>query len=156
MPRQNLLVTTLLTTFAVLIAAAAANLKSAQASDPATPAMTVASKTAASSVLASGDFVKAEHPTNGTAQIIMKNGQKYLKFDSSFKSEDGPDLFVILHRQGTPKRYNKADYVSLGRLKKVNGQQMYLIPNRININNFKSAVIWCRKFNATFGFAPLG
>jgi hypothetical protein len=28
--------------------------------------------------------------------------------------------------------------------------------NGVNIAKFKSVVIWCKKFNATFGFAPLG
>lgn len=115
----------------------------------------VASKIAEASILASGDFQKSEHPTSGTAQIVMVNGKKYLKFDSSFQSDSGLDLFVILHRQDSPKSYGKSDYVSLGRLKKVSGQQMYSIPNGVNIAKFKSVVIWCRKFNATFGFAPL-
>jgi Electron transfer DM13 len=157
MQRQNLLLTTLATTFAIVIAATAdSNWKLANAGNLTTSSMTVTGKIAAASVLASGDFVKSEHPTSGTAQIVMENGKKYLKFDSSFKSEAGPDVFVLLHRQGTPKRYGKTDYVSLGRIKKVTGQQMYLIPNRVDITKFKSVVIWCRQFNATFGFAPLG
>jgi Electron transfer DM13 len=157
MQRQNLLLTTLFTTVAVVIAATAdGNWKSANADNLTTSSMTVASKGAAASVLTSGDFIKSEHPTSGTAQIVMQNGKKYLKFDSSFQSEDGPDLFVVLHRQGSPKRYSKADYISLGRLQKVKGQQMYRVPAGVDVAKFKSVVIWCRKFNATFGFAPLG
>ncbi|QDL09867.1 hypothetical protein DP113_19960 [Brasilonema octagenarum UFV-E1] len=36
-----------------------------------------------------------------------------------------------------------------------NGEQRYPIPAAINVSNFKSAVIWCRMANATFGYAPL-
>jgi Electron transfer DM13 len=115
----------------------------------------VVNKITVASILTSGDFQKSEHPTSGSAQIVMVNGKKYLKLDSNFRSDSGPDLFVILHRQDSPKSYGKAEYVSLGRLKKISGQQMYSIPNRVNIAKFKSVVIWCRKFNATFGFAPL-
>lgn len=114
------------------------------------------SKMSGKSVLASGEFIKSEHLTTGMAQIVIKNGQKYLKFDSNFKSESGPDLFVILHRQSSPKRYSARDYKSLGRLQQVAGQQMYKIPNGVNVSQYKSVVIWCRKFNATFGYAPLG
>ena len=105
--------------------------------------------------LASGSFVNSEHPTQGMVAIINKGGQKYLKFDRSFKSDSGPDLFVLLHRQDAPKQYQKSDYLSLGRLQKVAGTQMYKIPAGVDVKQFKSVVIWCRKFNATFGFAPL-
>jgi hypothetical protein len=156
MQRQNLLLTALIATIAIGVPALIdGNLRPVNAELPPV-SMTVASKIAEASVLASGNFEKSEHPTSGAAQIVMQNGKKYLKFDSSFQSDSGPDLFVILHRQDSPKSYGKADYVSLGRLKKVSGQQMYAIPNGVNIAKFKSIVIWCKKFNATFGFAPLG
>jgi hypothetical protein len=152
---QNLFLTAFITTIAIGTPVfTGVNLRPANAELPFL-SMTVASKIAADSVLASGNFEKSEHPTSGVAQIVIQNGKKYLKFDSSFQSDSGPDLFVILHRQDSPKSYGKADYVSLGRLKKVSGQQMYAIPNGVNITKFKSVVIWCKKFNATFGFAPL-
>lgn len=119
--------------------------------------VTISKKSTAAdaTVLVSGNFEKSEHPTSGTAKIVVKNGKKQLKFDSDFKSDNGPDLFVLLHRQDSPKNYDKASYLNLGRLKKVSGQQMYLIPQGVDVAKFKSVVIWCRKFNATFGFAPL-
>jgi hypothetical protein len=156
MKRQNLLLTALIATIAIGVPALTdGNLSPVKAESLMSTSMTVVSKIAEASVLASGNFEKSEHPTSGAAQIVIQNGKKYLKFDSSFQSESGPDLFVILHRQDSPKSYGKADYVSLGRLKKVSGKQMYAIPNGVNIAKFKSVVIWCKKFNATFGFAPL-
>jgi hypothetical protein len=156
MQRQNLLLTALIATIAIgLPAFIDGNLRPVNAKLPIPSLIKVTNKIAAAAVLASGNFEKSEHPTSGAAQIVIQNGKKYLKFDSSFQSDSGPDLFVILHRQGSPKSYGKADYVSLGRLKKVSGQQMYVIPSGVNIGKFKSVVIWCRKFNATFGFAPL-
>jgi Electron transfer DM13 len=153
MQPQNLILTALIATISIgLPVLSNANLRPAKAELP----VSVASKIAADTVLASGDFEKSEHPTSGKAQIAIQNGKKYLKFDSSFKSDTGPDLFVILHRQNAPKSYTKADYVNLGRLKKVSGQQMYSIPSGVDVTKFKSVAIWCRKFNATFGFAPLG
>jgi Electron transfer DM13 len=155
MQRQNLLLTALIATISICLPVfLTADLRPANAEWSPLP-LTVTSKVAADNVLASGDFEKSEHPTSGTAQITVKNGKKYLKFDSSFQSDNGPDLFVILHRQDSPKSYAKANYVSLGRLKKVSGQQMYSIPNGVDVAQFKSVAIWCRKFNATFGFAPL-
>jgi Electron transfer DM13 len=152
MKYQNLLLTILATTFTTSVSTLADfNLQPVNAESS-----MMGSKMSKNLVLASGEFIKSEHPTTGMAQIIMKNGQKYLKFDSNFKSDNGPDLFVILHRQSSPKRYGARDYMSLGRLQKVAGQQMYKIPNGVNVSKYKSVVIWCRQFNATFGYALLG
>ena len=156
MKRQNLLLTASIATVSICLSVLSnADLRPVKAELAVPASLTVISKVAAATVLASGDFEKSEHPTSGTAQITVKNGKKYLKFDSSFRSDSGPDLFVILHRQDSPKSYAKANYINLGRLKKVSGQQMYLIPNGVDVAQFKSVAIWCRKFNATFGFAPL-
>ncbi|WP_310485621.1 DM13 domain-containing protein [Chamaesiphon sp. VAR_48_metabat_403] len=156
MKRQNLLLTALIATVSICLPMLSnANLRPANAELSTPLLLTVTNKVAAATVLASGAFEKSEHPTSGTAQIIVKNGKKYLKFDDGFKSDSGPDLFVILHRQDSPKSYAKANYVNLGRLKKVSGQQVYSIPSGVDVAQFKSVAIWCRKFNATFGFAQL-
>lgn len=111
-----------------------------------------------------GTFVSGEHPTQGTASITTKSGQSFIELDKSFKtSNSGPDLVVILHRSDNviastkPPSYSlkKGDYVILGRLQKSSGVQSYAIPKNINLADYKSAVIWCRKFNATFGAAKL-
>jgi hypothetical protein len=106
-------------------------------------------------VLASGNFVDSEHPTKGLAEIVTQNGKNYLRLNKAFRSDEGPDVFVLLHREDSPKEYKKSDYVSLGRLQKTKGKQLYRIPNEVNITEFKSVAIWCRQFNATFGYAPL-
>lgn len=105
----------------------------------------------------SGAFIAAEHPTQGTARIVNENGKRYLEFDQAFKSDMGPDLHVILHSDNTlPKGgLKEKDYTVISRLQKVSGTQRYAIPNNINLANYRSVAIWCRMFNATFGYAPL-
>jgi Electron transfer DM13 len=111
-----------------------------------------------------GNFVSAEQETQGKVSITTKNGQSFLDIDNSFKTSNlAPDLVVILHRSDNviastkPPSYslNKGDYIILGPLKKFSGAQSYAIPNNINLTDYKSAGIWCRKFNATFGAAKL-
>lgn len=104
--------------------------------------------------LQTGAFISAEHPTEGKAHIVTREGKNYLVLDEAFKSDDGPDLFVLLHRSQSPQSYAEQDYVSLGRLQNVSGQQWYEIPADVDPATFQSAVIWCRQFNATFGYAP--
>lgn len=105
----------------------------------------------------SGKFVAAEHPTQGTARIINEKGKRYLEFDKTFKSDSGPDLHVILHRDATLpiSGLKEQDYITIGRLQKVSGTQRYAIPDNVNLKNFRSVAVWCRMFNATFGYAPL-
>ena len=105
----------------------------------------------------SGKFVAAEHPTQGAVSIINEKGKRYLEFDKTFKSDMGPDLYVILHRAATlPKGgLKEPDYVTVGRLQKVSGTQRYAIPNNVNLANYRTVAVWCRMFNATFGYALL-
>ena len=112
----------------------------------------------------SGSFVSAEHTTNGKASIILENGTYFIELDQTFKtSENGPDLFVVLHRSSNILNISKppdfaiaeGDYALIAPLKSFNGKQRYKIPKNIQPDSFKSVAIWCRKFNATFGFAPL-
>jgi Electron transfer DM13 len=119
-------------------------------STPSSPSMAMEKK-----VLMSGTFVAAEHPTAGGASVVMKGGKQYLMLDQQFKSDSGPDLHVLLHREATPKSYAAADYVNLGKLKQLAGSQMYEIPAGMDVAEYQSAVIWCQQFNATFGFAML-
>ncbi len=100
-------------------------------------------------------FVAAAHPTSGRAQVVEENGQRYLEFDRTFRSDSGPDLFVLLHTAAVPESYTPQDYVNLGRLQTTEGTQRYAIPADVNIDDLRSAVIWCREFNVTFGYATL-
>jgi Electron transfer DM13 len=119
----------------------------------------------AAAILKSGKFVRGEQSTRGGASIVNINDRAFLQLDSSFKtSSQGPDLVVVLHRSKNVLAATKppafplkgSSYVVLAPLKKYSGAQRYAIPDNINLENYHSAVIWCRKFNATFGVARLG
>lgn len=146
--------------------------KSAQQPDsmpmqPASTASTASGDTAqakSSEVLRSGDFVSGEHPTQGTVRIVNRAGKRMLELDSAFKtSSSGPDLVVILHRSADVIGSSKppafpiqpADWLLLAPLKQFSGAQSYEIPETVNLDEFQSAAIWCRQFNATFGAASL-
>ncbi len=104
-----------------------------------------------------GTFKAAEHPTQGMVQVVTDNGKRFLEFDQAFKTDNGPDLFVILHRSDAPpvSGIKEQDYVRIARLQKVSGTQRYALPDNVNLADFGSVAIWCRAFNATFGYAPL-
>ncbi|AFY47817.1 electron transfer protein with DM13 domain [Nostoc sp. PCC 7524] len=127
-----------------------------------TPAQSA--KTSDKTTIKSGTFVSGEHTTQGTVRIKSQDGKSFLELDQSFKtSTSGPDLVVVLHRSDNvisstkPPSYSlkEGDYIVIAPLQKFSGNQTYLIPNDINLAEYKSAAIWCRKFNATFGAASL-
>ncbi|MEM9006293.1 MAG: DM13 domain-containing protein [Cyanobacteria bacterium P01_F01_bin.86] len=107
----------------------------------------------ATSGAATGAFEGVAHPTSGSARIVEENGKQYLEFDAEFRSDSGPDLLVLLHEEAVPQSYNSDQYVSLGFLQSTEGGQRYEIPEGVSVEDFQSAVIWCRQFNVTFGYA---
>ncbi|MBE9211911.1 DM13 domain-containing protein [Plectonema cf. radiosum LEGE 06105] len=139
----------------VLLSVGCTNVESQAETQP--QVETVAETPATASVQASGTFQDAEHPTKGTASIITENGKKYIQFDDQFKSDSGPDLFVILHKDDKLPitGIKEADYVTIAPLKSTSGTQKYEIPENVDLANFKSVAVWCRQFNATFGYAVL-
>ena len=122
------------------------------------PSQIVVAQAAQSSTLASGSFVAAEQPTQGMFRIVMENRQRYLELGQTFKTNRGPDLYVILYRTDAPPQsgLRTQDYIIIGRLQKLNGAQRYAIPANVNLANYRAAAIWCRRFNATFGYGKLG
>ena len=57
-----------------------------------------------------------------------------------------------------PAAYEDADYtryLNLGGLQSITGEQRYPVPNFVDTSQFNSVVVWCREFNATYGYAPL-
>jgi Electron transfer DM13 len=118
----------------------------------------------AATIVRSGTLAAGEHDTQGMVQIVTQAGHAFLKLDQSFKtSNQGPDLVVILHRSPNilsstkPPSYalKAGDYVVLAPLQKFSGVQQYAIPDSVDLADYQSAAIWCRKFNATFGAAKL-
>ena len=112
----------------------------------------------------SGVFVKGEHSTSGTARLVDRDGVMTLELDEAFTtSTAGPDLVVALHRSADvigstiPPAFpiKEGDYVVLAPLQSYNGAQSYTVPAEVQTDDFKSVVIWCRRFNATFGAARL-
>ncbi len=121
------------------------------------PAITNTTTENTASTGKAGRFKAAEHPTTGNVRVLNENGKRYIEFDRSFKTDSGPDLFVILYRNSTVPVYGvkEQDYAQVARLQKINGTQRYAIPENVQLADFKSVAVWCKQFNATFGFAPL-
>jgi Electron transfer DM13 len=101
-------------------------------------------------VLYSGQFVNGPYGNvNGIARIYIQNGQYSLALENVSIS-NGPDLHVYLSKEILP-----ANFIDLGRLQSVAGNQVYTITGNPDFSIYKYALIHCKQYNHLFGSAEL-
>jgi hypothetical protein len=111
-------------------------------------------------ILVTGRFHGKVHQTSGRATIYEEsNGQRILRL-TNFKTSNGPDVHVVLialKDAGDDANFLKSstEYVELGKLKGNEGDQNYEIPAGIDLDKYHAVSIYCKRFNANFGTAPL-
>jgi Electron transfer DM13 len=110
--------------------------------------------------LETGTFHGKVHQTSGRATIYEETDGKLVLRLTNFKTSNGPDVHVILIaatdaeddanflKSGTAR-------VELGKLKGNEGDQNYEIPTGTDLSKFQTVSIYCERFNANFGAAPL-
>lgn len=110
-------------------------------------------------IVATGTFHGAAHNTSGRATIYSVGGKETLRL-THFKTSNGPDVHVVLiaanDAQDNENFLDKSvERVDLGKLKGNQGDQDYALPAGTNLSKFKAVSIYCERFNANFGTAPL-
>jgi hypothetical protein len=107
----------------------------------------------------SGDFQSLAHETSGSAQTLqLADGSRVLRL-ADFATSNGPDVRVYLVRgnDGTDSAViARGEFIDLGALKGNRGNQNYDIPLEINLDDYQSVSIWCRRFSVNFGGTSLG
>ncbi len=111
---------------------------------------------AAPASLSSGAFVSAAHATSGTATIYkLDDGSRILRL-ANFSTSNGPKVHVILADHAiSGNDVEDAKSVDLGDLKGNTGNQNYVIPANVNLDDVKSVAIYCERFHVNFGAASL-
>jgi len=96
------------------------------------------------------------HDGTGTAEVVDTPGGKVLRLELDF--ENGPDLRLYLAaapEDGDPDVLDD-DIVDLGALKGNKGGQNYDLPDDVDLDRYRTVVIWCRRFSVGFGVGSLG
>ncbi len=124
-----------------------------------TSLITISALAQSSKPIETGTFHGQVHSTSGRVAIYRSHGKEVLRI-TSFKTSNGPDVHVILIAADDAKDddnflKNNVERVELGPLKGNEGDQNYDIPAGTDLKKFRTAVIYCERFNATFGAAPL-
>jgi len=110
--------------------------------------------------VATGKFHSKVHKTEGRATIYQEAEGKLVLRLTGFSTSNGPDVHVILvptTNAADDANFMKSntDKVELGGLKGNKGDQNYEIPAGTDLNKFTAVSIYCERFSANFGTAPL-
>jgi Electron transfer DM13 len=111
-------------------------------------------------ILESGTFHGKLHGTSGRATIYQEQDGTLILRLTHFKTSNGPDVHVVLiavKDAGDNANFLKSgtQRVELGLLKGNEGDQNYTIPAGTDLSKFQTVSIYCERFNANFGAAPL-
>jgi hypothetical protein len=121
------------------------------------PATSLPGGTQTPQALLKGQFKGYAHPTQGTATIYQLEGKRMLRL-TDFKTSNGPDVRVYLVAAPDvtdDATVAKAGFVELGMLKGNIGDQNYDVPDSVDLEKYRAATIWCKRFQVNFGTAPL-
>lgn len=107
-----------------------------------------------------GVFHGQVHSTSGRASVYEGPDGKLTLRLTNFKTSNGPDVHVLLIAANDAQDNdnflkNNIDRVELGKLKGNEGDQNYEIPAGTDLAKFHTVAIYCERFNANFGTAPL-
>jgi len=110
--------------------------------------------------LFTGKFHGKVHATSGRATVYQEAAGKLVLRLTNFKTSNGPDVHVILvavKDADDDANFLKSntERVELGKLKGNEGDQNYEIPAGTDLTKFRTVSIYCERFDANFGAAPL-
>lgn len=99
-------------------------------------------------------FVKKRYSIHGSAKVENIGGKSHLIFSDDFKTKNGPDLKVYLSKKSIDS-LSASDVdenaVRLSVLKSHRGEQSYVIPDEIRLDEFESVVIQCEAYTVLWG-----
>jgi hypothetical protein len=108
--------------------------------------------------LAQGSFHSNAHETIGDAAILsLGDGRRILRL-TNFSTSNGPDVRVYLVAASDvqdDETVKKAGFVELGPMKGNKGDQNYEVPATVDLAQYRTVTIWCKRFSVNFGSAPL-
>lgn len=108
--------------------------------------------------LGSGEFTSLEHTTTGRARVVeLADGSRFVRLER-LDTSDGPDLRIYLTDQPLSddwRVWDDGNVVDLGALKGNVGDSNYRIPDAVDLADFRTVVIWCRRFTVGFAVAPI-
>ena len=125
---------------------------------PVGPTPSVASSPPAVQIaeLSRGPFVSYEHQTTGTARLLrLADGSLLVRLED-LSTSNGPDVRVWLsdHPATAAADASGGRWLELGPLRANRGDLNYPVAAGTDLSEYRSVVIWCRRFSVAFAAAP--
>ncbi len=120
--------------------------------------MHVAMADMASETLFTGEWTKKSFKSSGTWEIYTENNKTYVKLSADFRTRGAPDLKIFLSPLAANKtngRNATTDSVLIAPLSNNAGEQIYQIPDGVDLANFKSILIHCEQYSKLWSAADL-
>ncbi len=109
-------------------------------------------------IIFEGSFKPVAHGAEGVATIYdMGGGNRVLRF-TDFAVSNGPDVHVYLVAAEDPmdsETIKQSEIYELGSIKGNVGNQNYDLSPDVDLDKYKSVVIWCKRFGVNFAVAQL-
>lgn len=99
-------------------------------------------------------FVKKKNKINGNWSFKREDGKTYIIFYGNFKTKKGPDLEIFLSKKNIENVNSKnalIESIFIENLTSNKGEQKYLIPSSIDLSQYKSIIIHCKKYAVLWG-----
>ena len=120
--------------------------------------VTSAASSAEAVSLAQGTFHSNAHETIGTATILSLSGGRRILRLTNFSTSNGPDvrIYLVAAPDVTDEAtVEEAGFIELGAMKGNKGDQNYDVPSAVDLAQYRTVTIWCKRFSVHFGSAPL-
>ncbi|MGW4929054.1 DM13 domain-containing protein [Agromyces sp. NPDC004153] len=108
-----------------------------------------------------GTLISHEHETTGTVRVIqLPDGSRQLAIEN-LDTTNGPDVHVWLSAGPLVEGFDGwftaggHPYVDLGMIKGNQGNQLYDIPDDVDLGAYPTVDLWCVQFSVSFGAAAL-
>ena len=116
--------------------------------------LALAFATNASALNYKGKFKNKAYKINGAWALLEIEGHQVISFHDNFKTKNGPDLKLVLSKKSIKRLSKNPDFkepISLGLIKSSSGDQHYIIPKSVNLEDYKSVLIHCESYNVLWG-----
>lgn len=108
--------------------------------------------------VASGVWTKKKFKSRGTWTVETKGGVTTVSLDEDFKTKNAPDLKILLSPLTVEEINSKNainDSVLVSLLDSNKGAQSYVIPEGVDLSQYKSIVIHCELYTKLWSAAAL-
>lgn len=109
-------------------------------------------------VLRRGSFRSGEHHTTGRASLLrLADGRTFVRLED-LDTSNGPAVRIWLSAAPASSSDGVVEHsahLDIGGLKANHGNQNYAVPTGSDVAQYRSVVVWCRRFDVVFGSAPL-